>query len=54
MAWRADPIVCTPEDAFRCFMGSNIEVLVVGNCFLSKGDQDTNLIADYKSTFELD
>jgi carbamoyltransferase len=51
---RGEPIVCTPEDAFRCFMGSNIEVLVVGNCFLSKEDQDPNLIADYKSTFELD
>ena len=36
---RGEPIVCTPEDAFRCFMGTEIEVLVVGNCFLSKDDQ---------------
>ena len=36
---RGEPIVCTPEDAFRCFMGSDIEVLVVGNCFLNKEDQ---------------
>ena len=34
---RGEPIVCTPEDAFRCFMGSEIEVLVVGNCFLQEG-----------------
>src|SRR5215212_10878603 len=37
---RGEPIVCTPEDAFRCFMGSEIEVLVVGNCFLRKEEQD--------------
>jgi len=36
---RGEPIVCTPEDAFRCFMGSDIEVLVVGNCFLRKESQ---------------
>ena len=35
---RGEPIVCTPEDAFRCFMGSDIEVLVAGNCFLDKDD----------------
>ncbi len=51
---RGEPIVCTPEDAFRCFMGTNIEVLVVGNCFLAKEDQDPNLSQDYKSAFELD
>ena len=34
---RGEPIVCTPEDAFRCFMGTDIEVLVVGNCFLQQG-----------------
>ena len=42
---RGEPIVCTPEDAFRCFMGSEIEVLVVGNCFLRKEDQDPALEA---------
>ena len=51
---RGEPIVCTPEDAFRCFMGTNIEVLVVGNCFLRKEDQDPKLCQDYKSAFELD
>src|SRR3954470_17200529 len=51
---RAEPIVCTPEDAFRCFMGSEIEVLVVGNCFLRKEDQDPALKLDYKGAFELD
>jgi carbamoyltransferase len=51
---RGEPIVCTPEDAFRCFMGSEIEVLVVGNCFLRKEDQDPALKLDYKNAFELD
>jgi carbamoyltransferase len=51
---RGEPIVCTPEDAFRCFMGSDIEVLVVGNCILKKEDQDPALRLDYKDTFELD
>ncbi|TMJ30571.1 MAG: hypothetical protein E6G95_04960 [Alphaproteobacteria bacterium] len=51
---RGEPIVCTPEDAFRCFMGSEIEVLVIGNCFLRKEDQDPALKLDYKHAFELD
>ncbi|GAK44336.1 carbamoyltransferase [Tepidicaulis marinus] len=51
---RGEPIVCTPEDAFRCFMGTEIEVLVVGNCFLRKEDQDPSLQQDYKDIFELD
>ncbi|QPF92240.1 carbamoyltransferase family protein [Bradyrhizobium commune] len=51
---RGEPIVCTPEDAFRCFMGSDIEVLVVGNCFLNKDDQPPSLKLDYKNRFELD
>jgi carbamoyltransferase len=51
---RGEPIVCTPEDAWRCFMGSEIEVLVVGNCFLRKEDQDPALKLDYKNAFELD
>ena len=49
-----EPIVCTPEEAFRCFMGSEIEVLVVGNCFLEKERQDPALKIDYKDTFEPD
>ena len=51
---RGEPIVCTPEDAFRCFMGSEIDVLVVGNCFLRKEDQDPALRLDYRSRFEPD
>jgi carbamoyltransferase len=51
---RGEPIVCTPEDAFRCFMGSDIERLVVGNCLLSKDAQDMSLKRDYKDAFELD
>ncbi|MBM3650215.1 MAG: carbamoyltransferase [Alphaproteobacteria bacterium] len=51
---RGEPIVCTPEDAFRCFMGSEIDVLVVGSCFLRKEDQDPALKLDYKNAFELD
>jgi carbamoyltransferase len=50
---RGEPIVCTPEDAFRCFMGSEIEVLVVGNCLLHKEEQSAPKL-DYKSAFELD
>ncbi len=51
---RGEPIVCTPEDAFRCFMGSEIETLVVGNCILDKEQQDPALKQDYKDKFELD
>jgi carbamoyltransferase len=51
---RGEPIVCTPEDAFRCFMGSDIETLVAGNCFLRKQDQDPALKRDYKDAFEPD
>ena len=51
---RGEPIVCTPEDAFRCFMGTEIEYLVVGNCVLRKERQDPALKLDYKNAFELD
>ena len=51
---RGEPIVCTPEDAFRCFMGCEIELLAVGNCLLRKEDQDPALKLDYKNAFELD
>jgi len=51
---RGEPIVCTPEDAFRCFMGTDAEVLVLGNSFLKKEDQDPALAQDYKDAFELD
>lgn len=51
---RGEPIVCTPEDAFRCFMGSEIETLVIGNCLLHKEQQNPALKLDYKNAFELD
>jgi carbamoyltransferase len=51
---RGEPIVCTPEDAFRCFMGTEIELLVAGNCVLDKTRQDPALKQDYKQAFELD
>ncbi|MGH7046405.1 MAG: carbamoyltransferase family protein [Stellaceae bacterium] len=51
---RGEPIVCTPEDAFRCFMGSEIDVLVVGNCFLCKEDQNPALRLDYRDRFDPD
>lgn len=51
---RGEPIVSTPEDAFRCFMGTNIEVLGIGNCLLLKEQQDMSLMQNYISKFELD
>ena len=51
---RGEPIVCTPEDAFRCFMGTELDVLVVGNCVLRKEQQDKTLVEDYKEKYELD
>jgi len=51
---RGEPIVCTPEDAFRCFMGTNLDVLVVGDCFLEKENQAASLRQNYESQFELD
>jgi carbamoyltransferase len=51
---RSEPIVCTPEDAFRCFMGTEIDLLVVGNAVLNKEEQHRDLQKDYKDEFELD
>ena len=51
---RGEPIVCTPEDAFRCFMGTKIEVLAVGNCLLRKEHQDPALGKNYAEAFDLD
>lgn len=51
---RGEPIVATPEDAFRCFMGCDLDVLAVGNCLLAKAEQDPALAQDYKDAFELD
>jgi carbamoyltransferase len=51
---RGEPICCTPEDAFRCFMGSEIDMLVAGNCLLLKEDQDPALRLDYRDRFDPD
>jgi carbamoyltransferase len=51
---RGEPIVCTPQDAFRCFMGTEIELLAVGNCVLRKDQQNPALKQDYKDKFGLD
>ena len=51
---RGEPIVCTAKDAFRCFMGTNLDMLVVGDHILYKNDQDPALSQDYKHIFELD
>ena len=51
---RGEPIVSTPEDAFRCFMGTELDMLVVGNTILQKEAQSGSLIADYKQSYELD
>jgi carbamoyltransferase len=51
---RGEPIVCTPEDAFRCFMGNELDMLVVGNCVLDKPDQDPGLKSNYSLSLEAD
>jgi carbamoyltransferase len=51
---RGEPIVCTPADAFRCFMGTELDVLVVGNAVLRKENQDPALKQNYEKAFELD
>ena len=51
---RGEPIVNTPEDAFNCFMGTKLDNLAIGNCYLVKSEQDKSLIKDYTDKFELD
>jgi carbamoyltransferase len=51
---RGEPIVNTPLDAFNCFMGTELDKLVVGNCYLDKKNQDLSLKKDYTNEFELD
>jgi carbamoyltransferase len=51
---RGEPIVCTPEDAFRCFMGTRIDSLAIGNCFLRKDEQDENLAQRHHQEIEPD
>ena len=51
---RGEPIVCTPEDAFRCFMGTELDVLAIGNYLLYKTEQDLALKDNYEEKYELD
>ncbi|KAB2912681.1 MAG: carbamoyltransferase [Hyphomicrobiaceae bacterium] len=51
---RGEPIVCTPEDSFRCFMGTEMETLVIGNAMLRKEEQQPHLVEDYKNMFDAD
>ena len=51
---RGEPIVNTPEDAFKCFLGTEMDVLAIENCFLRKEKQSASLKIDYKNKYELD
>ncbi len=51
---RGEPIVCSIEDAFNCFMGTNLDLLVIEDFILFKDEQDKSLLKDYKNKFELD
>ena len=51
---RGEPIVCDPKDAYRCFMGTDLDILVIGNYILNKKDQNETFKMDYKNQYELD
>ena len=51
---RGEPIVCSPEDAFRCFMGTEIDILVIENFFLEKVEQQNKFNKNYKEQYKLD
>ena len=51
---RGEPIVNSPTDAFNCFMGTELDYLVIGNCILEKSQQDPNLKKNYSKEFDLD
>ena len=51
---RGEPIVCSPQDAYKCFMGTNLDILVIGNYFLEKSKQNIKSMKDYKNEFGLD
>ena len=51
---RGEPIVCTPEDALKCFMGNGLDLLVIGNFMLSKDEQPVHLSDQYYSHYDLD
>ena len=51
---RGEPIVCSPQDAFKCFMGTELDTLAIGNFILYKSEQDKSLIQNYEDKYELD
>mgnify|MGYP000220780672 CR=1 FL=1 len=51
---RGEPIVCSATDAFNCFMGTDLDVLVCNNFILYKDSQNKDLLKDYKNKYELD
>ena len=51
---RGEPIVCSVEDAFNCFMGTNLDILIIENYILLKENQSKSLSVNYKNKFELD
>ena len=51
---RGEPIVCSVKDAFRCFMGTNLDILVIEDFVLFKSEQPVSLKEDYKNQFKLD
>ena len=51
---RGEPIICSPTDAFKCFMGTDLDLLVIGNFFLLKEEQDQGLRKNYEINYELD
>ena len=51
---RGEPIVCNPADAFNCFMGTELDLLIIGNFILKKKSQKKMLLMNYKNKYELD
>ena len=51
---RGEPIVCNPEDAFKCFMGTELDILAINEYLLLKEEQDPSLLKSYKDKYELD
>ena len=51
---RGEPIVCTPDDAFKCFMGTEMDILIIDNFYLVKSDQDATLLENYENKYEPD
>ena len=51
---RGEPIVCTPTDAFKCFMGTELDLLTVGDYLLLKTEQDAGFRENYEERYELD